>query len=138
MQLPSEDSERLLIITFSPLCSICRQNLSGWKRLAVALQGHEFRRLVWVSRNSAEATRGYCEEQHLPIRDVLSDPSHRTYLQLGLETVPNVIAVERGGIAKRVWAGALNQRMWREIADYVGLPQESLLDSNMLGADLER
>ena len=131
--LPSSNKgEKLLIITFSPLCSFCRENMPGWLRLADNLRTRDSWRVVWVSRNSEQVTRQYCQEQHLPFDNVFSDPLHGTYLQLDLDTVPNVVALDSGGVVRRVWQGALSSQRWKEIAEYTGVPYEAILAEHAL------
>jgi hypothetical protein len=127
VKLPSAETERLLIITFSPNCPYSRANTPGYRRLAEALRARGSWRVVWISQNLEMATRRYCGEQHLPLGDVLWNPSHWTYNQLGLGAVPNVIAVDYGGVVGRVWRGELDPRRWREIADYTGIPYQAVL-----------
>jgi hypothetical protein len=132
VKLPSTEAEKLLIITFSPVCPACRKNTPGWRRLTQALRGRDSWRVVWVSRNLEKATRQYCEEQRLPLANVFWDPSHRTYLQLGLESVPNIMAVDYGGVVRKIWAGVLDSQTWKEIAEYTNVPYQSILDEHAL------
>ena len=110
---------KLLIITFSPGCPACQANQEGWAKLAsmVKLKGV---RVLWVSRDPIEVTRDYCLKQGIPLADVVADPPHRTYLQLGLARVPNTLFVGAEGTVEMVWAGRLDQPSWNTISAYFG------------------
>lgn len=138
VKLPSAKTDKLLIIAFSPLCPYSRQNTPGWLRLTYALKARRSWDVVWVSRNLEDVTRQFSEEQHLPIENVVWDPSHRTYLQLGLETVPSVIAVDGTGTVQKVWIGTLRSAAWKEIADYTGVPYGAIADDGTMGTQSMR
>ena len=120
--LPSADS-KLLIITFSPGCPACQANQEGWKKLAGALEQKGIR-AVWVSRDPIEVTKDYCLKHGIHLSDTLADPSHRTFVQLGLARVPNTMLVRADGMVEKVWPGRLDQAGWNAMFAYFGEREE--------------
>ena len=121
--LPAADS-KLLIITFSPGCPACQANQDGWMKLAGTLEQKGVR-VLWVSRDPIEITRDYCLKHGIPLSDVLADPPHRTFAQLGLARVPNTLLVGAEGRVERVWAGRLDQAGWDTMFAFFGERQEA-------------
>jgi peroxiredoxin len=120
--LPSADS-KLLIITFSPGCPACQANQEGWMKLARDLEQKGVR-VLWVSRDPMEITRDYCMKHGIRLSEVLADPPHRTYVQLGLARVPNTMLVGADGRVEKVWAGRLDQAGWKAMFAYFGERKE--------------
>ena len=125
ISLPTAGS-KLLIITFSPLCPECSANLQGWMKLAGTLERKSIR-VLWVSRDSAEITTGYCLKHGIPLADALADPPFRTYLLLGMAAVPNTVLVGSDGKVEKVWGGRLNQGDWNSMFAYFGEHQEMVV-----------
>jgi peroxiredoxin len=117
-------ASKLLIITFSPGCPACQANQDGWMKLASTL-GQKGVRVLWVSRDPIEITRDYCLKHGIPLSDVLADPPHRTFAQLGLARVPNTLLVGAEGGVERVWAGRLDQAGWDTMFAFFGERQET-------------
>jgi peroxiredoxin len=117
-------ASKLLIITFSPGCPTCQANQDGWMKLASTL-GQKGVRVLWVSRDPIEITRDYCLKHGIPLSDVLADPPHRTFAQLGLARVPNTLLVGAEGGVERVWAGRLDQAGWDTMFAFFGERQET-------------
>lgn len=84
VQPPKTASEKLLLITMSPGCSICRSNLAEWSALTQDISHRNGWRVVWVSRDPLDYTRRSCEEHNIQGSVVLADPSYSTYRQLRL------------------------------------------------------
>ena len=116
VELPTSDSQRLLIITFSPGCPACRDNMTGWAALTAQLKTRPDWRVLWVSRDPVQLTTE--RFTHEKTNDVLADPPYHTYLELGLGAVPNTIAVGAGGVVDRIWKGRLQPAEWDQIAAY--------------------
>jgi|SRR5579862_8190748 len=125
IQLPSLGPDRLLIISFSPGCAACRENLNGWLKLAATLKAHPNWKVIWVSRDPVEVTSDYESKAGIPPSDVLSDPVNATYSQLSLRAVPNTIVVGADGIVEKVWRGELNAEGWHDVNRYFGLADEA-------------
>lgn len=123
--LPSRPSAGLLVLAISPGCAICQANKDGFLKLTSSLRRQGAWRVVWVSRDSVEATRAYCENNDVPISDVLADPTHNTYVQLGLQKVPHVIAIRPDGIVDRVWRGRLDRAQMESMGAYFGVSLEN-------------
>jgi len=122
VNLPSAGS-KLLVITFSPGCPACQANQEGWMKLANNAREKGLR-VLWVSRDPIEITRGYCLMHGIPLSDTLADPPYRTYLQLGLARVPNTVLVDASGMVEKVWPGRLDQGGWDALFAYFGERQE--------------
>jgi peroxiredoxin len=118
LALPPAES-KLLIITFSPGCPACQANQEEWMQLASALEQKRIR-VLWVSRDPIEITRDYCAKHGIPLSDVLADPPHRTFAQLGLARVPNTLLVGPDGRVEKVWAGRLDKAGWTTMFTYFG------------------
>lgn len=121
--LPAVDS-KLLVVTFSPGCPACQANQDEWMKLAGLLEQKGVR-VLWVSRDPMEITRGYCMKHGIRLSDVLADPPYRTYVQLGLARVPNTVLVRADGTVEKVWAGRLNQAAWKKVFAYFGEREET-------------
>lgn len=116
--LPAAGS-KLLIITFSPGCPACQANQDSWMRLVSTLKQKGVR-VLWVSRDPIEITRGYCLKHGIPLSNTLADPPYRTFAQLGLARVPNTLLVGAEGRVEKVWAGRLDQAGWNMMFTYFG------------------
>lgn len=81
-------------------------------------------RVLWVSRDPMEVTRDYCMKHGIRLSDVLADPPHRTYVQLGLARVPNTMLVGADGRVEKVWAGRQDQAGWHTMFAYFGEREE--------------
>ena len=130
---PSSLNSKLLIITFSPGCSACRANQEGWKKLGAVLQQKGVR-IIWFSRDPVNVTRAYCTRQGIHLSDVMADPSHTSYLQLGLSRVPNTLLVGTGGQVEQVWAGRLDSAGWASLFAYFGEEELKALTTVEIGA----
>lgn len=116
-----QTTHKLLLITFSPTCPICRDNLPNWRRLSEALQTRDDWRVLWISRDSIQTTRDYCIAHQIPCSLVLADPPYRTYAELGLDAVPQTLVVTDKGLVDRVWIGTLNATALTEMSAYFKL-----------------
>jgi peroxiredoxin len=139
--LPAGGS-KLLIITFSPGCPACQANQDGWMRLASTLEQKGVR-VLWVSRDPIEITRDYCLKHGIRLSDMLADPPHRTFGELGLARVPNTVLVGAEGRVEKVWAGRLDQAGWNTMFAYFGerqataSPLQSQVGANPTGCGSE-
>ena len=111
---PKEPGEKLLLITMSPGCPICRANLADWTGLTLDLKRRSGWRVVWVSRDPLNYARQYCERNNIALPEILAEPSYSTYLRLRLEGVPYTVIVGPGGVEK-VWRGRLTPQAILEI-----------------------
>ena len=118
ISLPSSDSERLLIVTFSPGCPACRENFRGWLALTAQLKSHPGWRVLWISRDPIGITADEVGRQGISSIEILADPPYRTYLQLAMGAVPKTIVVGTDGTVQRVWQGRLQNDDWKQIAAY--------------------
>jgi peroxiredoxin len=116
--MPTSPNEHLLLFTFSPVCSQCQleeplvvqinqeaQKL-GWKTL-------------WISRGSPDATRDFARAHNIPDSDFLVEIPHGTYLKLGMQAVPQLIAISNGGQVEQTWLGSLSQQTAAEVSKYL-------------------
>lgn len=124
LPMPRSESERMLIITFSPGCPACLQNQEGWNKLASELRRRGEWRVIWVSRDPVLRTTDYFAGTGIPLSDVFAEPPYRTYAQLGLQVVPKMIVVNSRGVVEKVWTGALDSQQWNSLLSYVGLKQD--------------
>lgn len=127
--LPESDSERLLIIGFSPNCQYCRANQDRWQVLARGMNEHKGWHVVWVSRDPIVPTTDYCKAQGIPYKDVVAEPPMKTYDQLGLRVVPRTIVIGSGGVVEKVWSGQLDANQWKEVFSFLNLSWNATLRS---------
>lgn len=118
--LPEKTSDKLLVIAMSPTCPICASNRSVWLDMSRDLKRRKGWRVIWVSRDPVKLTRQYCEHNNIPVEDVLADPDHRTYNELGMEKVPHMFVVTSTGIIDKVWGGRLDRPLTKDIFSYFG------------------
>ncbi len=118
---PPGPGSHTLFITFSPGCPACRASEKSWARLTrqMELRGWQ---VIWVSRDPSDTTKDYAESENIPTSNVILDPPYRTYLQLALKAVPNIVAVGSGGIVEKVWPGSVDTAGWKDALGYLGLP----------------
>jgi hypothetical protein len=121
--LPASATDHLLIITFSPRCPACQANQEEWAKLAQGLKQRGWR-VIWVSRDGADESFDYSRQHQIPLSDVFADPPYRTYLQLGLNRVPNTIEVTPGGVMQKVWPGQMADAQWKEVFNYFHIEEE--------------
>lgn len=126
--LPTTASERLVIFTFSPTCPFCQRTQPIWAELSKGLRQRGID-VLWVSRDPAPMTKGYCEQTQIPLSSVLADPPNRSYVQLGLQAVPNTIVIGSGGVVEKVWSGALDGGASRAVFSYFGISQGSVVSN---------
>lgn len=120
ISLPTSSSRGLVIFTFAPGCPYCRETQPAWAELSNSLREHGIS-TVWVSRDSVASTKEYCEDTHIPASDVLADPPHLTYVQLGLHAVPTTVWVGADGVVERVWPGNLTPSAVQDIQQHLWL-----------------
>lgn len=130
LQWPDTESDRMLVITFSPGCPACQANQAGWALVAKGIAARQHWRVLWVSRDPVPITREYAQAERLQLADVVADPTHRTYMQLALQGVPNTMVVGVRGVIERVWPGRLDSAKWKEVFAYFGMPAPAVLGSN--------
>lgn len=121
--LPTVASPRLVIFTFSPNCRFCQETQPVWAELSRDLRARGIDAL-WVSRDTVTATRAYSENIRMPLSNVVADPPNRTFVQLGLQAVPNTIVVGPGGLVEKVWSGALDRETAPAVFSYFGIHQD--------------
>lgn len=125
--LPSRETEKLLIITFSPGCPICQAAQPEWTQLSKELKGRPEWRVLWISRDPIKNTIAYCKDHQIPLEETFADPTYRTYMQLALKVVPNTIVVGAGGRVEKVWAGRMDTKeRWNEAVSYLNLQQKEM------------
>jgi peroxiredoxin len=115
---PLRPGGRLLVVTLSPGCPICQANKDSFVRLTAVLRSQMGWRVVWISRDSIQSTRAYCEQNGLVLSDVYADPTYDTYNQLGLKSVPYVIAIRADGSVERVWRGRIDTAQQASMSAY--------------------
>lgn len=118
---PADPSEKLLLITMSPGCPICRANLADWVSLTEEATGRAGWRVLWVSRDPVKRTRQFFEAQNIRVADVVADPAYSTYRELKLEGVPYTFIVGSTGV-ERVWRGRITVQA---VSDMRGLLRAS-------------
>lgn len=124
---PGTRHSRVLIITMSPNCPVCRMNEPTWAVLTSVLHSNPEWKVIWVSRDSVEATRRYCAANSLSMANAVADPTMATYSMLTLYAVPNTIVTDAGGVVQKSWSGRLGPEKCREISQFIGVPYKTFM-----------
>lgn len=124
IELPTRKTDKLLIIAMSPTCPICDLNRRGWAEMTAQLAVRDNWRVVWLSRDSIQLTLQWAKKHGIPPDNVLAEPVHATYDQLGLEVVPHSVVINATGIVDKVWSGRLNPELTKEMMSYFSNPQQ--------------
>lgn len=119
VDLPEKPNENLLILTMSPSCPICKANTDKWLALTSRVSHSGKWRVLWVSRDSMEITKSFLHSVQLDPERMRAEPSHRAYIKLGLDKVPQMIAVTAGGVVDRVWKGRLEGKTESDLMSYL-------------------
>jgi hypothetical protein len=118
VSLPASSADHLLLFTFAPTCPECQL-----QEPLVASVSSEARKLgwrtVWISRGGIEETRTYCEANNIPVQETLVEPPYPTYLRLGMEAVPQLVAVGEKGNVEEVWVGRLTQETAASVSRFM-------------------
>ena len=138
IDLPAGEGQRLLIIGMSPVCPVCESSQGEWVKLAASLRQRAGWRILFVSRDPLALTSEFRQRTEIPSSEILADPPFRTYLQLGLHSVPRMIVVGDGGVVERVWSGGLDPAGWDQVFDWFHTPRPTLSTSIRPGADANR
>jgi|SRR6185437_9055949 len=110
-EIPDADLSKTLIITISPVCAYCTDQLPKWKSLVDDVGAKHGWHTIWISDGSPAQTKAYCDKYSIPSSDVLSYPVYMTYLELNLRSVPTTIVVKNGVISTQ-WFGTLKPNDW--------------------------
>jgi len=102
---------------FSPQCGWCERNWPGVQALTGQLRGRY--RVVGLSLGS-RGTAELVTRKPLAL-PVLADPSAETVRAYKLASTPQTIAVSRDGRVERVWEGAYDGTVQKEIERYFGV-----------------
>lgn len=105
----SAEAPPTLLLAISGGCRFCAQNREHWEYLSSAVNSAGWR-VVWASRDpSSTAMETQFNADLLGIR--FWEPTYRTYLQLGLASVPRTLVVAPNGRVDGVWGGVLADQM---------------------------
>ena len=115
-----------LMITFSPVCPHCRANHRNWKTVAQELRRRKDWRVLWISRDSVQMTKEYCEDADIPSQETLAEPTYQTFTLLDLRVVPNTVVADSEGRVERVWPGELDATGWKDLFTFLHMPPEAI------------
>jgi hypothetical protein len=103
-----------LIIAMSVDCGFCDENLDSWQRLSSQARQSGMQ-VVWVSRDSIRRASlvGGLDES------LIAEPTHTTYVQLKLSTVPQTVVVQHNGTVTYAHAGVLRALVEQHIAKMI-------------------
>lgn len=105
VSLPASPADHVLLFTFAPTCHECQLQEPFVASLSSQAKKLGWR-TVWISSGGIEDTRAYCEVNHIPVQETLVDPPYSTYLRLGMQAVPQLVAIGEKGNVEAVWTGA--------------------------------
>jgi hypothetical protein len=118
VSLPVSSADHLLLFTFAPGCPECQL-----QEPLIATVSREAKkrgwRTVWISSGGVEDTRAYCEASEIPVEETLIEPPHWTYLSLGMEVVPQLVAVGEKGKVEEVWMGRITEKTAASISQFM-------------------
>lgn len=107
---------KTLLITFSSTCPACYQNFDNWVNLVTHPRLSEWR-VIWVSRDPLAQTAAFFEENEVR-GDVLAQVEARSYYQLHLNRVPQMMALDESGKALAIWSGLFAESEWNSINNF--------------------
>jgi hypothetical protein len=116
--LPASSADHLLLFTFAPECPECQLQeplLATVSREAKKLGW----RTVWISSGGIEDTRAYCEASSIPVEETLIEPPYATYLSLGMEAVPQLVAIGEKGKVEQVWMGRITEKTAQSVSQFM-------------------
>jgi hypothetical protein len=118
VSLPASSADHLLLFTFAPGCPECQL-----QEPLLASVGREAKKLgwrtVWISSGGIEDTRAYCAASSIPVEETLIEPPYWTYLSLGMEAVPQLVAVGEKGKVEEVWVGRLTEETATSVSQFM-------------------
>jgi peroxiredoxin len=86
---------RYLVIAFSPDCPYCEKSVAHWKEISEHLDRQTWS-VIWVSRDRVDTAGEFAVSQGIS-DPVLADVTYRSYIELGLASVPSTIVVAPDG-----------------------------------------
>jgi len=110
-ELTRNEMSRTLLVTLSPGCGFCADQQVKWSAVAQRVRSTPGWHVLWISGDTSDSTRSYCEKYSIPFSEVISDPTYRTYLQLNMKSVPTTIVLKDGVVVKQ-WFGSLKDNDW--------------------------
>jgi hypothetical protein len=112
LDLRSSDTTTLVVF-FSSSCRFCLESLPHF--LESSRSGLPGTQVVWVSQEPLPETRAFFKAQG--VEDlVISEVSHYSYLELGLNTVPQTFVVGPDGIVGALKVGRIGDKEWDVIS----------------------
>ncbi len=113
------DARKTVILVFSPDCDYCTQNMPAWKKILSDIDHNSFR-VVAVSL-VAKGAKEYAAEHNLtsiPVIEKMYTTGADTY-KMG--TTPETILIDSSGRVERVWKGALDAELQKEVNQSLGV-----------------
>lgn len=108
-----------VIYVFRPDCSWCKKNLGNLRAL-VAASGPRYR-IVGLSLPSASSLSSYLETTQLQF-PVYSDVAEASIEAYHLDGTPETIVVSPESRVVKVWLGAYQGLMLKDVENYLGVP----------------
>ncbi|HUR36418.1 MAG TPA: conjugal transfer protein TraF [Terriglobales bacterium] len=119
-QLRTLSTDGKLLFVFTQTCHVCVENFPNWLALEKTL-GPD--RVIYVSTDSLDATRGYAQQRGIASRTVvLADPSEAARMKI--YRVPQTIAVHDKKVSS-IAIGALSQQQMDAFGRNLPCPTES-------------
>jgi hypothetical protein len=113
-----QDSRKVLVLVYSPVCGFCEQNWPKWEQLITGLDRGAVRLVaVDVTATTKEPFIAQHKMSDLPVF-VQVDP--RDTLDYRFHLTPQTILLDRDGKVEREWTGVLNDSSVSELKQLIG------------------
>lgn len=110
--LTADGSKPTFVVAMSVECGYCDKNLGAWDRLSVQARRSGFQ-VVWVSRDPLRLIPAANRFD----RSMIADPTHSTFVQLKLATVPQTMIINPIGRVTYARAGILDAETEGQIVE---------------------
>jgi len=113
-------AEQTLLLVFAPGCSWCARNMGNWEAIVRAAEARRFR-VVAVSTYNFEVAKYVTQHPFLRRLPVIAEIDARDLLAYKLRSTPQTLVIDRNGVIKKVWLGALALDQQAEAEAYFGI-----------------
>jgi hypothetical protein len=103
-----------LLVALSVDCGFCTKNEGAWRRLSLHARDAGVQ-VLWVSRDNV----GRVSLARDLDSSLIADPTHWTYMQMKLGTVPQTLVVGKDGVVAEAHSGVLDPSAASKIASAI-------------------
>lgn len=115
----SGQTQKTLLLVFSPTCRACTENWPNWQRLMAGARGKA--RIIGVDLTNL-GTREYMKQHGAENIQVVTDVNAATIVSHSLALTPQTLVVDAQGAVERVWSGTLRSEDVEEVLTALDAP----------------